>query len=66
MISVEPTIEDINALLQNNSNATQHLQIITLQRVIKEQDERIQELEAQVASKNGKGSSKNLEKVATK
>ena len=41
MISVEPTIEDINALLQNNSNATQHLQIITLQRVIKEQDERI-------------------------
>tara|TARA_R100001086_G_scaffold123411_1_gene63579 strand:+ start:287 stop:484 length:198 start_codon:yes stop_codon:yes gene_type:complete len=65
MVSVEPTVEDINVLLQNNTNAAQHLQIVTLQRVVQEQQERIEELETEVASTNGKGSSKNLEKVAT-
>ena len=62
---IEPTVEDINALLQNNPQAAQQLQIVTLTRTVKEQEEEIKELKEQLktGSKNGKGNAKELEKV---
>ena len=62
---IEPTVEDINAVLQNNPQAAQQLQIVTLTRTVKEQEEEIKELKEQLktSSKNGKGNAKVLEKV---
>ena len=62
---IEPTVEDINAVLQNNPQAAQQLQIVTLTRTVKEQEEEIKELKEQLktGSKNGKGNAKVLEKV---
>ena len=62
---IEPTVEDINAVLQNNPQAAQQLQIVTLTRTVKEQEEEIKELKEQLetSSKNGKGNAKKLEKV---
>ena len=62
---IEPTVEDINAVLQNNPQAAQQLQIVTLTRTVKEQEEEIKELKEQLktGSKNGKGNAKELEKV---
>ena len=62
---MEPTVEDINTVLQNNPQAAQQLQIVTLTRTVKEQEEEIKELKEQLktSSKNGKGNAKVLEKV---
>ena len=62
---IEPTVEDINAVLQNNPQAAQQLQIVTLTRTVKEQEEEIKQLKEQLetSSKNGKGNAKKLEKV---
>jgi|TARA_R110000824_G_scaffold85877_7_gene212996 hypothetical protein len=62
---IEPTVEDINAVLQNNPQAAQQLQIVTLTRTVKEQEEEIKQLKEQLetGSKNGKGNAKELEKV---
>ena len=62
---IEPTVEDINSVLQNNPQAAQQLQIVTLTRTVKEQEEEIKELKEQLktGSKNGKGNAKELEKV---
>ena len=62
---MEPTVEDINTVLQNNPQAAQQLQIVTLTRTVKEQEEEIKELKEQLGttSKNGKGNAKELEKV---
>ena len=62
---IEPTVEDINAVLQNNPQAVQQLQIVTLTRTVKEQEEEIKQLKEQLetGSKNGKGNAKELEKV---
>ena len=62
---IEPTVEDINAVLQSNPQAVQQLQIVTLTRTVKEQEEEIKELKEQLetSSKNGKGNAKKLEKV---
>ena len=62
---IEPTVEDINAVLQNNPQAAQQLQIVTLTRTVKEQEEEIKQLKEQLetSSKNGKGKAKELEKV---
>ena len=62
---MEPTVEDINTVLQNNPQAAQQLQIVTLTRTVKEQEEEIKELKEQLktSSKNGKGNAKELEKV---
>ena len=62
---IEPTVEDINAVLQNNPQAVQQLQIVTLTRTVKEQEEEIKQLKEQLetGSKNGKGNAKKLEKV---
>ena len=62
---MEPTVEDINAVLQNNPQAVQQLQIVTLTRTVKEQEEEIKQLKEQLetSSNNGKGNAKELEKV---
>ena len=62
---IEPTVEDINAVLQNNPQAVQQLQIVTLSRTVKEQEEEIKQLKEQLetSSNNGKGNAKELEKV---
>jgi len=62
---IEPTIEDINAVLQSNPQAVQQLQIVTLTRTVREQEEEIKQLKEQLetSSKNGKGNAKELEKV---
>ena len=65
---MEPTVEDINTVLQNNPQAAQQLQIVTLTRTVKEQEEEIKQLKEQLQtketdSKNGKGNAKELEKV---
>ena len=62
---IEPTVEDINAVLQSNPQAVQQLQIVTLTRTVKEQEEEIKQLKEQLetSSKNGKGNAKKLEKV---
>jgi len=62
---IEPTEEDINAVLQSNPQAVQQLQIVTLTRTVKEQEEEIKQLKEQLetSSKNGKGNAKELEKV---
>ena len=62
---IEPTVEDINAVLSNNKEAAQQLQIVTLSRTVREQEEEIKQLKEQLetSSKNGKGNAKKLEKV---
>ena len=62
---IEPTVEDINAVLSNNKEAAQQLQIVTLSRTVREQEEEIKELKEKLEtdSKNGKGNAKELEKV---
>ena len=62
---IEPTVDDINAVLSNNKEAAQQLQIVTLSRTVKEQEEEIKQLKEQLetGSKNGKGNAKELEKV---
>ena len=62
---IEPTVEDINAVLSNNKEAAQQLQIVTLSRTVREQEEEIKQLKEQLEtdSKNGKGNAKELEKV---
>ena len=62
---IEPTVDDINAVLSNNKEAAQQLQIVTLSRTVKEQQEEIKQLKEQLetGSKNGKGNAKKLEKV---
>ena len=62
---IEPTVEDINAVLQSNPQAVQQLQIVTLTRTVREQEEEIKQLKEQLetSSKNGKGNAKKLEKV---
>jgi hypothetical protein len=62
---IEPTVEDINAVLQSNPQAVQQLQIVTLTRTVREQEEEIKQLKEQLetSSKNGKGNAKELEKV---
>ena len=62
---IEPTVDDINAVLSNNKEAAQQLQIVTLSRTVREQEEEIKELKEQLetGSKNGKGNAKKLEKV---
>ena len=34
---IEPTVDDINAVLSNNKEAAQQLQIVTLSRTVREQ-----------------------------
>jgi len=62
---IEPTVEDINAVLSNNKEAAQQLQIVTLSRTVREQEEEIKQLKEQLvtSSNNGKGNAKELEKV---
>ena len=62
---IEPTVDDINAVLSNNKEAAQQLQIVTLSRTVREQEEEIKQLKEQLEtdSKNGKGNAKKLEKV---
>tara|TARA_R100001530_G_scaffold38091_1_gene29511 strand:- start:528 stop:722 length:195 start_codon:yes stop_codon:yes gene_type:complete len=62
---IEPTVDDINAVLSNNKEAAQQLQIVTLSRTVREQEEEIKQLKEQLetSSKNGKGNAKELEKV---
>ena len=62
---IEPTVDDINAVLSNNKEAAQQLQIVTLSRTVREQEEEIKQLKEQLEtdSKNGKGNAKELEKV---
>tara|TARA_Y100001951_G_C11228757_1_gene233324 strand:- start:106 stop:300 length:195 start_codon:yes stop_codon:yes gene_type:complete len=62
---IEPTVDDINAVLSNNKEAAQQLQIVTLSRTVREQEEEIKQLKEQLetSSKNGKGNAKKLEKV---
>ena len=62
---IEPTVDDINAVLSNNKEAAQQLQIVTLSRTVREQEEEIKQLKEQLETgpKNGKGNAKKLEKV---
>ena len=62
---IEPTVDDINEVLSNNKEAAQQLQIVTLSRTVREQEEEIKQLKEQLEtdSKNGKGNAKELEKV---
>ena len=66
-MDIKPTIEDINILLANNTEANRELQIISLVRVVNEQEKEIESLKSQVESKNGKKSKDidlvDLEKV---
>lgn len=48
---MEPTLDDINEVFKNNSVAVQQLQIVTLTRIVKEQDEEINDLKKQLEDK---------------
>jgi hypothetical protein len=66
-MDIKPTIEDINILLANNTEANRELQIISLVRVVNEQEKEIESLKSQLKSSNGKKSKDtnlaDLEKV---
>ena len=66
-MDVKPTIEDINILLANNTEANRELQIISLVRIVNEMEKEIKSLKNQLGPKNGNKSKEtnlaDLEKV---
>ena len=66
-MDVKPTIEDINILLANNTEANRELQIISLVRIVNEMEKEIESLKNQLGPKNGNKSKEtnlaDLEKV---
>jgi len=60
---IQPTTEDINAVLNQNPTAQMQLQIQMLSRVLKERDDEIESLKEQLSATNGTGSIEKLEKV---
>ena len=66
-MDVKPTIEDINILLANNTEANRELQIISLVRIVNEMEKEIESLKNQLGTKNGNKSKEtnlaDLEKV---
>ena len=66
-MDVKPTIEDINILLANNTEAHRELHIISLVRIVNEMEKEIESLKNQLGPKNGNKSKEtnlaDLEKV---